>query len=161
MGRVSSTDFIERNIASTSQRLLYAKATTFIARFVLVRSTHLPSYRASAVTFAASIVKRVPCVLRKRRKPLLPTSALSPCRSAASKAATIASRSWRVGICCGDNNLGGFEVVTRRRPWYAVGDQTWCRSVAKGGALGTLHEFPVQRKQQAQEAEQAFARALR
>ena len=29
-----------------------------------------------------------------------------------------------VGICYGDNNLGGFEVVTRRRPWYAVGDQT-------------------------------------
>ena len=27
--------------------------------------------------------------------------------------------------------------------------------------MGTLHEFPVQRKQQAQEAEQAFARALR
>src|ERR1700722_20359861 len=29
---------------------------------------------------------------------------------------------WWVGICCGGNNLGGFKVVTRRRPWYAVGD---------------------------------------
>ena len=66
-----------------------------------------------------------------------------------------------VGICFGDNNLGGFEVATRRRPWYAVGDETLCRSVAKGGALSTLHKFPVQRKPQAQETEQAFARALR
>src|SRR5712692_10547510 len=113
MGRVSSTDFIERNIASTSQRLLYAKATTFIARFVLVRSTHLPSYRASVVTFAASIVKRVPCVLRKRRKPLLHTSALSPCRSAASKAATIASRSWRSLLDLGFAHA--FEIALQQR----------------------------------------------
>src|ERR1700674_5423958 len=49
----------------------------------------------------------------------------------------------------------------RRRPWYALGGQTEFRSVAKGDVLGTLHEFPVQRKQQAREAEQEFARALR
>ena len=32
--------------------------------------------------------------------------------------------STRVGICCGDNNLDGFEVVRGRRPWYALGGQT-------------------------------------
>ena len=60
---------------------------------VSVRSTKRPSNRASALTLARSMTKPSPWgVLRKRRKPLLATSALSPWASLRSRPATSSAR---------------------------------------------------------------------
>lgn len=60
---------------------------------MLVRSTKRPSNRASASILARSMTKPSPAgVFRKRRKPLLATSALSPWASLRSRPATSSAR---------------------------------------------------------------------
>ena len=62
-----SNDFAERKISSTIQSRLYFNATSAVGRSVLVRNTHLPSYRVSSLIFCSSIAKCWPWVLRYLR----------------------------------------------------------------------------------------------
>src|SRR5215510_12998158 len=70
------------------QQIAVAQYTWRAAILVLVRNTKRPSNRASASTLARSMMKPSPSgVFRKRRKPLLATSALSPWASLRSRLA--------------------------------------------------------------------------
>src|ERR1039458_2399497 len=71
MGRVSITDFISRKVCSTIQSSLYLSATSRALSFVLVVSTQMPSYLASALTFSSSRATLLFVMVRKPRYPLL------------------------------------------------------------------------------------------
>jgi hypothetical protein len=67
IGRVVSNDFMDRNISSTVQSRLYVRATSLAGMAVLVRRTHVPSYRASFSIWSSSMEKAFPFVFRYRR----------------------------------------------------------------------------------------------